>query len=401
LELSKDIPAFDSRISVLEKATGTIFTNNNFTVNTILGSMLQDASIPASKLIGQITGDQLVTNSIHGITNENIASSAAIAISKIDISTLNHSQLQGVATLTHAQIENQLTSLSVSITEDENSIAITNAAIGSVNTFLGNRVLSTTANDVTDAINELKTEVSNFSVIIPSGANFTGNQDQYHVLRATGANHTIEESQVQALDTGILLPSQSFVPSTPTSGIEIYGRNNQVYAIDTSGDIYNLCQGSGSSFSYLTQTSLVCSGINSWCEMTNNSITLPPGTWELNGHVVFDTTDGTAQIGAIGYKWSSNNGDNGSTVPSDITNAAVLVGKLNPIDNITTHMVMTNYAGIVNHNPGNQIIAFLTPTSPVVITTTASTPVYLDPWCSLYDPTHVIAQVMIYAKRLA
>jgi hypothetical protein len=398
-ELSQDIPSFDTRISLLENASSAILTDSNFVINTISGSILKDGTILATKLAGSITGSMLVSNSADGITNANIASNAAISISKLDLSTLSHSQLLSVGTLTHAQLESTLTTLTTSVDGIDDGLVLTNAAVASVNGFLGDRALSTTASDVTDAINELKNEIASISVVIPSGANFTGNQDQYHIMRAIGANHSIEESPIQALDTGVLFPSQAFTPSIPASGVELYAYNNQVYAINTSGDTYNLCQAT-SSLAYLSAKSPVCSGVNAWCQMTDNFVTLTPGTWEITGHVAFNITDSVNNIGAIGYKWASENGNNGSSpAPADPLTTLVC-GMYNPAEDLVAAQSFPIYNGLLNMQFGTPFVCAWTPTSPLVVTVTSSTPIYLDPWCSLYNTNNILVQTFIYAKRL-
>ncbi len=240
LELAKDIPAFDSRITALESNSGTIFTNANFIANTISGNILQDNTISSSKLSGGITGDQLVSNSSNGITNKNIAADAAISISKIDISNLNHSQLAGIGTQTHAQLESSIATLASDYSNVSDGLVTTNALVASVNSFLGNRALSTTSTNVSGAINELKNSIANISTILPSGANFTGNQDQYHIMTAVGSNHSIQESALQATNAGMILPSQTLTPSAPTSGLEVWSDGTALKTIDSSGNVVDL-----------------------------------------------------------------------------------------------------------------------------------------------------------------
>lgn len=172
LELSKDIPSLDARLHVLEANGVGIFSTGNFEINSIQGSILADGSVPGNKITNNsITGDQIVLNSVHGLTDANISSAANISASKINLGEIDHELLENVGSHTHPQIDTDLNQLFHDVGSSEgaplsvplDSRVTANAAqivslqgsLSTLNSYVNPGALSTTAQTVSAAINEI------------------------------------------------------------------------------------------------------------------------------------------------------------------------------------------------------------------------------------------------------
>jgi hypothetical protein len=101
--------------------------------------------------------------------------------------------------------------------------------------------------------------------------------------------------------------------------------------------------------------------------MTGNSLTLPPGTWELNSKLILNSLGGTHQVNELRMQWSTVNGNGTSTVPTAITT-------LHGVPEVfrfrrTTEITNNNF-----HSPGATIIFKNTSSQTIYLTPFVSTP---------------------------
>lgn len=61
-----------------------------------------------------------------------------------------------------------------------------------------------------------------------------------------------------------------------------------------------------------------------WAQMSNNSMTLPPGTWRLSGAFYYD--DNTATTTLVECRWTAANGDNTTSTPTALNTVASFEG---------------------------------------------------------------------------
>jgi hypothetical protein len=233
-ELAKDIVAFNARIKVIEAFPLTTLTSSSFAANTILGTIILDGSLSGAKVTdGTITGTKLVLNSSQGITDANIAPSAAIKASKLDLSTLSHASLLNVGVLTHAQIESALGIIGTLASGNVADIATAENNISALQTVVGSATLNTTAQNITSAINELQADISSYVSPYSSGVvDIIGTQTQYSLLRCTGVDDAIEPTPyLQAYDG----PGIAGLRSTTSLAIMTNGVSPQT---DTNGNIF-------------------------------------------------------------------------------------------------------------------------------------------------------------------
>lgn len=173
LELALDLPLLDQRITTLESNALGILTTSNFVTNSISGTVILENTISGSKLQdSSIPGSKIVVNSLSGITDANIAANAAINPSKIDLGLLSHTQIKDIGSRTHAQIDNQLDqvfsdigstpgsplaqALDTRVTANAAGIAGLSSSFSALNNYVAPATLTTNAQVVSSAINELK-----------------------------------------------------------------------------------------------------------------------------------------------------------------------------------------------------------------------------------------------------
>ncbi|MFA5746186.1 MAG: hypothetical protein WC932_05015 [archaeon] len=243
LELSKDLRDMSVRLVALEATTAGELTDANFVVNTISGNILLENTVAGSKLQdGTITGDKIVTNSIYGLTDANIATNAAINPSKIALGDITHSSLKEVGTNTHPVIDSKLSQLFSDLgssygTPEGTSIKAGLTSLTSnfniLNTFVDRRALSTTAQTVGQAINELHADVNAIS--------FSG------VISQTGtvANHFIIDDDLVGTPTETIYlelnqgsdPSFRFSAIYPEGKLQIHKANYDPIILDIQGTV--------------------------------------------------------------------------------------------------------------------------------------------------------------------
>ena len=167
LEIAKDLSSIDGRLKALEATAITIITNDNFTTNSISGTVIQRNTLPGTAIENNsITGAQIITNSINGLTDANLSSNASINPSKINLSALSHTQIKDIGVNTHPQIDafistvpGQISTLSTNISNTNSTVGILNSNLATLNSFVSPGHLLTTSQNVTGAINELDNDV--------------------------------------------------------------------------------------------------------------------------------------------------------------------------------------------------------------------------------------------------
>ncbi len=188
LELSKDLPAFDTRITTLENLETGILGTLQFLPQTIPGSAIMTNSMPGDRILdNSIPGSKIVTNSLLGLTDANLSPNANINPSKINLSLLSHTQIADIGILTHPQIDTRIgqlfadvgstpgtpltESLQSQVTDIDAAIVTIENDISVLENFVVPAPLGTTAQTVSAAINEL---VSEFMGGGPSGSGIIG-----------------------------------------------------------------------------------------------------------------------------------------------------------------------------------------------------------------------------------
>lgn len=186
LEIHNDLVNLDTYMSNLNSVVASgILSNTNFNTGSINANILQPGTITGNLIApGSITGADIISNSLLGITDANIASNANINPSKINLSLLSHTQIRDIGTNTHPQIDSQLSQLFHDIGSTSGSPLATSLVTtatglgvglglveGTANNLISfispghfqapypgpNPALSTTAQTVVGAINELYT----------------------------------------------------------------------------------------------------------------------------------------------------------------------------------------------------------------------------------------------------
>jgi hypothetical protein len=243
--LALDMNNVEAAITALQSTSEGNVDVTKFVVNTLDGNVIKDNSISASKITdSSITGSKIITNSISGIKNENIASDAAIASSKLDLSGLSHTALENIGSYTHAQIDSLLNVLftNTGVTQAPAWPSLTSriSGIDSTLTTLGAFVsigsLKTTSQNVRGSLNELHDEIATISVSgYFSGEASTG---------TTAADFTIYEGYLGAPSYPSYL---EFERGTSTNGrigypydsetLRIYNADSSPIACEIIGDL--------------------------------------------------------------------------------------------------------------------------------------------------------------------
>lgn len=145
-----------------------------------------------------------------------------------------------------------------------------------------------------------------------------------------------------------------------------------------------------SGLTFLSNTSSVKTPTASaqWQQMTNNSITLTPGTWKIYGTVIFGTNGSGASYNAIDYAWCTANGADSGVQPTLITPKVGFVGGRNT-GGITHDGFNTN--GITGFQ------TMVLNTEPMVIAVASSTTIYLNN----YQATNTYTNSRIYCSLWA
>lgn len=246
LEIGKDLTSIDARLSALEALQAGIITNANFKNNSINGAIIQEGTLPGSAIQNNsITGAQIITNSINGLTDANISTNANINPSKINLSQLSHTQIKDIGTNTHSQIDQQLTqifadegttfgnqinpSLLSRITTNTSSISSLNSSLSSVSSFLGTGPLSTHAQIIANAVNEL---YADFQSVGASGTFISGPASPLaNSIAKWGSSNTSLLSSAITIDNSnnILTPGNINFPSVGnnigTSSVPLFNIN--------------------------------------------------------------------------------------------------------------------------------------------------------------------------------
>jgi hypothetical protein len=399
-ELSKDLPALDSRISNLEDNEATVFVTSDFATNSISGSVILAGTITGSKIAANsITGDKLVTASVSGIMDSNISSNANINPAKINISAIQHGSLANIGMLTHPQLEASLTSISTIANTATSTANNALTSVAGLYPFLGTQSLNTTAKDVTGAVNELLSDINSISFVVPSGVSIVGGYAAGHVLTATGSEYTIQETAVMASDTGISLQAQSVDPSLPPSGyMTLYPKGSGLYAEDWNGRVYPLTTTNNyAPLNIIYQLGTPASGVHGYAQLNGNSITLTPGTWEVNGHVLFGYDGAVSpEYNALSYEWRGANGTNSPGDMPDAFSGTVLYGVMIPRNTGGP----SGYNECIWDGAGQSLASYFMVTSPIIVSVSMATPLYLDARVSCSVPVSNQVVTMIMAKQI-
>lgn len=223
LELSYDLPAIDSRVTILENKVLGILNTSNFLPNSINGNIIGNNTLNGSKITpGTITGAMIIQNSTSGITDANISSGANISPSKINLSLISHTQLNNIGTNTHATIDADLAQLFGDVGDVPGSgfLVPLTTQLRSVNTgleicfenlngltrYVDPISLATTAQMIGPAINELSVGLSH---ILGSGFAIAGPAAATPDSIATWGsdNKTLQSSKVNIDRYGNILTS--------------------------------------------------------------------------------------------------------------------------------------------------------------------------------------------------
>jgi len=403
IELSRDLPVIYNRLSDLEEIDISVLTSDNFTSNTIVGTIILEGSLPGSKITdGSITAAKLVLNSSNGIKNENIAANAAIDISKINLGTLSHTSLTNIGTLTHSQLESSLSTLGTLASGVYTRIGSAETNISTLQTQMGITPLNTDAQTVTAAINELQSEISGYvSPTISGGVLINGDQTQYHLLRATGVENVIEQSDILVAADSLLLPKISGVPTAAQMGhIGIASDvSGNLITVDESGavtQVMNLWPTDRTS-----AVSAACSG-NYWVEMSGNAVSVGAGIWELTGSIIFgcDSFSQNPFYARTGYKISQENGTNsGVTDPPDPSGLTLLHGEWHP--GISVNESGPNVIEVYRpSSTSDSDYVHVVPLFPTIFTASEDTMVFVDPYIFSNAPNSARVKTYLYAKKI-
>lgn len=456
IELSRDVIGFNNRITALEAVPASMVTSADFVNNTITGLIILENTLPGSKITDQsITGAKIVINSANGITDANVAPAAAIQLSKLDLSTLSHSDLLNIGTLSHPALESGIASLTADMTAAEADIDNAETAISNLQTRVGTTTLNTVAQTVTAAINELQSEISGYPPLPSGDVTITGTQTQYHIITATGVNDTLGvttglkalagtgQNSIQSLSSVAVLSDQASATVDGSgnailsagSAVNLVSTNNhaviaaeeaivalisgtEIVHADESGvtislpinmdlnKITNLAAGVDDNDAvtmaqlnpymvtptFVYQEGAISSGINLYAEMTDNSVTLPSGTWDLQGEIEFFPVPGSGQPGfrTTGYLWALANGDNTPSIPTLVS--GLVYGQAKPGNNFTLHNLDPTGAGTIQSD-------YLT-TGICTVQFYTNTEVFLVPYCQMDDDSVTGGRTLIRARRL-
>lgn len=132
------------------------------------------------------------------------------------------------------------------------------------------------------------------------------------------------------------------------------------------------------------------SGANTFLNMTGNSLTLTPGTWELLPSNIRWSNSAVVAYGRIIAGWFSTNGADTSTQPTALSSTS----------GVTLHTATDTYAGRADHSTGGANDWYQT-TASVIFTCTSTVTVYLVPYLvTATTPSNARVTVYANAKRL-
>jgi len=142
---------------------------------------------------------------------------------------------------------------------------------------------------------------------------------------------------------------------------------------------------------FYNQSSILAAPTSSviWMLMVSNSISLPSGVWELYGYTKFQGT-GIQLYNSVKMRWTSANGANSSTPPTDISGASTLTVE-------TTPDVTDMEYGYASANTFTQHSLMSTP---LRVRVHSSSTVYLVPYVELSNVSAGRVKTYIYAKRV-
>lgn len=272
LEIAKDLTSIDSRIKALEATTVTIITNNNFTANSINGTVIASGTMPGTALQNNsITGDQIVINSVHGLVDANIATGANINPSKIDLGNLSHTQIKDIGSNTHPQIDTFIDLTNAAIISTNNDITAINTTLGVLNSdlsilnaYVDPQGLSTIAQTVAPAINEL---FAGLQSVGASGTVISGpGSPTFHSIARWGASNISLLDSLVLIDNAnsITIPgdikftsNSSFIGDSANAALQLY--TSQVHSpagsdltMEADGSIFINANGAPTSNIYAT-----------------------------------------------------------------------------------------------------------------------------------------------------
>lgn len=140
--------------------------------------------------------------------------------------------------------------------------------------------------------------------------------------------------------------------------------------------------------SFLATTSSVKTptGSNTYCQMTNGSVTLTAGSWILSGSVLWDSSGGSPGYtgSACGFLWAGGNGADTSSAPTTIASVATVDAG---------DVTLRQYSPISTGGEEKQ-------TNLIRVTVTGNTPIYLIPYVNAVTTANARISTYILAQKV-